>query len=158
MIDIPNIELRMFHYENVQIFKQPVDQVTTFFQMSKKHVLNKLNEFGYSMVSDFIERNITKTKLFNTFNHPRRVVMLLLFKCMMAKIGIHLSSNFFTEMNKYTFLEGFELPIIQKDIDSYGIQFKCKVSPDSVINIPNISVSHPIDDYVFVDSDEFIKF
>jgi hypothetical protein len=158
VIDIPNIELRMFHYENVQIFKQPIDQVTTFFQSSKKHVLTKLNEFGYSVVSEFIERNLTKTKLFNTFNHPRRVVMLLLFKCMMAKIGIHLASNFFTEMNKYPFLEGFELPIIHKDIDSYGLQFKCNVSPDTVINVPNVSVSHPIDDYLFVDSDEFIKF
>jgi hypothetical protein len=155
---IPNLELRMYHYENITVFGQPIEEVVRYFKKSKEYLFTKLNELGYEKVSEFIERNITKTKLFNTFNHPRRVLSLFMFKQLMLKFGVSLGCGFFQDMNNYPFTEIREFPIVQKDLDAYGLQFKCKISPQSVVNIPNLSVIQPIDKYIFVDSDEFIKF
>lgn len=156
---IPNIELRMFHYEITRVFKIPIHEVGGYFHKSKEHILNKLKVFGYEKVAEFIERNIIKIKLFSTFNHPTRVVMLLLFKYLALKMGIHLPASFFTEMDKYNFIEGNELPIIQKDIDLYNLKFPCTISDELVLGMPDVVfVKHPKIDYKFVDTEDFIIF
>jgi hypothetical protein len=153
---LPNLSLRMYHYEIMTVFGQPIEEVASYFKKSKDHLFTKLNELGYKKVSEFIERNLTKTKLFNTFNHPRRVLSLFMFKQLMIKFGILLKSGFFQDMNNYSFLEAKNFPIIQKDIDSYGLQFKCNISPESIVDSPLVFVTQPTDSYTFVDSDEFI--
>jgi hypothetical protein len=155
---IPNIELRMFHYEITRVFKRPIHEVAGYFHKSKEHILNKLKVFGYEKVAEFIERNITKIKLFSTFNHPTRVVMLLLFKYLALKMGIHLPASFFTEMDKYNFIEGNELPVIQKDINLYNLKFSCTISDELVLGMSDVYVKHPKMDYKFVDTEDFIIF
>jgi len=153
---LPNLELRMYHYETMTRFKQPSEEAVNYFKKSKQHLFSKLNELGYEKVSEFIERNLFKTKLFNTFNHPRRVLSLFMFKQLMIKFGILLKSDFFQDMNNYPFLECRDFPIIQRDLDAYGLQFKCNISPDAILDNPLAFVKQPLDSYTFVDSDEFI--
>jgi hypothetical protein len=153
---LPNLELRMYHYENMTVFNQSKEQVVEYFKKSKQHLFSKLNELGYGKVAEFIEKNLTKTLLFNTYNHPRRVLSLFLFKQFMLNFGVSLKPEFFRIMNNYSFLEGKDLPLIQKDIDVYGLQFKCIIYPESILNTPHVFIAQHIDPYTFVDSDEFI--
>lgn len=146
---IPNLELRMYHYEIIHIFKQPKESVYPYFLSSKEYLLTKLNNLGYEKVASFIDSNIGKIKLFNTFNHPSKTLSLFLFKYITAKIGIYLESSFFVEMQKYIFLEGNETPIFNIDKESYDIKFDYTYIDDNKLYEPGIFVNNTITDFDF---------
>jgi len=157
---LPNLELRMYHHTIMHIIKKPIHEVHSKFLHSMKYLCEHIDSLGYKPVSDFIQRNISKIKLFNTHSHPRRFLMLLLFKHMMLKADISLNLEFYNEMNKYSFIEGHETPVCQKDVDLYNIKYNCIISDNTVLEDPNAYINHihPIEPYEFVETDEFIIF
>jgi hypothetical protein len=135
---IPNLELRMYHYELINTFKIPEEEVFSYFENSKKHLFEHLNETGYSEVAEFINKNIKKYKLFYTYNHPSSILSLCLFNYLCLKMGISIDIPFLNQMKDYNFLAGNDRPIFQRDIDMYKLEFATPITPDSYLHTPDI--------------------
>lgn len=79
---LPNLELK--YYVN-DILKNSETEIIIEQNKNLEKLLYNCKKLNYDELSNFIEENIKKIRLFNTFNHPMSYLMLFLFKEMINK-------------------------------------------------------------------------
>ena len=89
IIQIPNLELR--YYNNELIYHNDCDInnihiVDTIKQQNLKQILEHCRKYEFYKLSEYIETNINKLRLFNTFNHPNNCLILELFNEVIDKL------------------------------------------------------------------------
>jgi len=139
IIHIPNLELRMYHHDIINIFGQQKNNVYNYHLMSKKHLFDLNTKLGFLELNTFIETNLTKYKLFSTANHPTRILSLYLFKLLVAKIydNNFVETDLFEELFEEKFLEGNDTPIIKEDIELYNFKFNTNLQSSDILNDKN---------------------
>lgn len=70
-------------------------------------------------ISDYIEKNFKKRKLFNQFNHPTREVFEFISNQILKKIGME-ESEYHSDQG---YLDGLIVPIYQSTYKNLGLQF-----------------------------------
>lgn len=151
---IPNLELHMYHYDVINVYKIPKNDVYAHFLTSKNRLKNRMIQFGYSDLWDDFEDNLQKLRLFSTFNHPTRILSCMLFKYLSRKMGLNVDASHFEEFMKHSFLEGIDSPIFQEDIDTYNFTFHHELCDSEKLNIPNTSscaILSKVDTALFID-------
>lgn len=137
---IPNLELRMFHYDVIHTFGVPKEEVYSYFLKSRERMVKRMIEFGYSDLWHDIDRYMYRIRLFSTFSHPTRILTCLLFKYIARKLDLTVTTEDYTEFLKHAFIEGNDTPIFKEDVDAYGISFPVELSEPSVLQVPKIHV------------------
>ena len=129
------------------MYKIPKEKVYDHFMTSKQRLKNRMIQFGYEDLWDEFEINITKIRLFSTFNHPTRILSCMLFKHLSKKLGLDVTVEHYAEFLKHSFIEGIDSPIFQHDIDMYKFTFPCEICDPSKLYVPSTS-SHAIESKV----------
>lgn len=126
-IMIPNLELHMYTADIYFIYKHDnFDQYKEIFIESRERLAKSINSTQFNIMNEFIYNNLSKTKLFATFNHPTRLLSLLTLKILIDKLNFDkkaISLELLLELSKIQFLEGHNTGIVYNDIDLYGFEF-----------------------------------
>ena len=133
---IPNLELHMYHYDVINVYKILKENVYSHFLTSKQRLKNRMIQFGYSELWNEIEDNIQKLRLFSTFNHPTRILTCMLFKHLSKKMGLKATVEHYEEFLKHGFIEGVDSPIFQEDIDTYNFMFEYELCSPEKLHVP----------------------
>ena len=70
-------------------------------------------------VSEYIRKNYMKEKLFNQFNHPKRVIFEFLTKSILERIGI----NNVVSLSSIGYLDGTSTPIYPSTLKNLELEF-----------------------------------
>lgn len=144
MFVIPNLDHRMYLHDLKHTFKVEGDEATKMYHKSVEHLKAQCYDTGFPELWEFIDKHITSYRLFATYNHPTRILSLVLFKMLMRKIGYRVPIPFFHSMIHYKFLEGNDTPIFKTDIETYGFQFKVYPVDADMFNTEKLFVHcHP---------------
>lgn len=103
----------------VDIYKDvnyEIDYIKTNYENFKEKILKREKDWDIK-VSEFIDENITKSKLFFDPNHPRPIVIRYIAEQVLIKLGV--VNN---DLSKKDFLlDSFEMPICASVIAYFGL-------------------------------------
>lgn len=137
---IPNLELRMYHYDVIHTFGVSKEEVYNYFLKSRERVVNRMIEFGYSDLWHEIDKYMYKIRLFSIFSHPTRILSCMLFKHLSKKLGLTVNASHYTEFLKHAFIEGNDTPLFQEDIDLYRFSFPLDIEESYKLQEPKLLV------------------
>jgi hypothetical protein len=137
---IPNLELRMFYHDVMNVFNIDKKNVYDYFLVSRQRLVKRIIEFGYGDLWHDITEYMCRIRMFSTFNHPTRILSCLMFKHMSKKLGLHVNREHYEEFLKHPFLEGNDTPVFEEDIETYSFTFPYSPSSSELLEKKNVYV------------------
>jgi hypothetical protein len=140
---IPNLELHMFHHDIINVFNIKKELVKEHYNSSREFLINRMKRIGYIELWEEIDENISKYRLFTTYNHPTKLLSCMLFKYLLRKLGYTVDISKYREFLKYNFLEGNDTPLFEDDIRMHNISFEYELSHYTFLNVKELIVRAP---------------
>lgn len=122
---LPNFELSCYSHFIINNCNIPYNHELMYdiYKQSRERLSRSLIKYECNEIDNFINKYFTSIKLFNTYNHPTKILLLFLFKNLMKRMGITLDITFFNTMYEYDILEGNDTPLFNIDITLYNFRF-----------------------------------
>lgn len=139
--------------EMVEHLVEQVPMELDFSYTKKKFLEIETRERGcHIKMSDFIQFNYTKKRLFYTRNHPSREVLLELLRRIICELGIYRDTDLSLAYQKiYTkdldFIDEVIYPWVKKQLN---LEFECEYYMNSMLTEKKITISEYIEQYISV--------